>query len=82
MLSEVGWGFVAGYHFLYELKQQKVKVEGDAYVNMLNCKINGTVHIFFLKKSYLSPRWTDLPQFLASPDALEVIVVPESLTNR
>ena len=25
-------------------------------VNMLNCKINGTVHIFFLKKSYLSPR--------------------------
>ena len=22
---------------------------------MLNCKINGTVHIFFLKKSYLSP---------------------------
>ena len=30
---------------------------------MLNCKINGTVHIFFLKKSYLSPRWTKLPQF-------------------
>ena len=29
---------------------------------MLNCKINGTVHIFFLKKSYLSPRWTKLPQ--------------------
>ena len=25
-------------------------------VRMLNCKINGTVHIFFLKKSYLSPR--------------------------
>ena len=32
-------------------------------VNMLNCKINGTVHIFFLKNSYLSPRWTKLPQF-------------------
>ena len=31
--------------------------------HMLNCKINGTVHIFFLKKSYLSPRWTKLPQF-------------------
>ena len=24
--------------------------------HMLNCKINGTVHIFFLKNSYLSPR--------------------------
>ena len=23
---------------------------------MLNCKINGTVHIFFREKSYLSPR--------------------------
>ena len=31
--------------------------------HMLNCKINGTVHIFFLKNSYLSPRWTKLPQF-------------------
>ena len=25
-------------------------------VNMINCTISGTVHIFFLKKSYLSPR--------------------------
>ena len=31
----------------------------------LNCKINGTVNIFFLKKSYLSPRWTKLPQFFS-----------------
>ena len=32
---------------------------------MLNCKINGTDHIFFLKKSYLSPRWTKLPHFFS-----------------
>ena len=32
-------------------------------ITMLNCKINGTVHIFFLKKSYLSPQWTKLPQY-------------------
>ena len=31
-------------------------------VHMLNCKINGTVHIFFLKKSYLSPRCPKLSQ--------------------
>ena len=30
---------------------------------MLNCKINGTVHIFFLKKSYLSLRCPKLPNF-------------------
>ena len=35
---------------------------GNTY--MLNCKINGTVNIFFLKKSYLSPRRPKLPQFL------------------
>ena len=29
----------------------------------LNCKINGTVHIFFLKKSYLSPRCPKLSHF-------------------
>ena len=28
-----------------------------------NCKINGTVHIFFLKKSYLSPRCPKLSHF-------------------
>ena len=32
-------------------------------IHMLNCKINGTVHIFFLKKSYLSPRCPKLPNF-------------------
>ena len=35
-------------------------------VHMLNCKINGTVHIFFLKKSYLSPRCPKLPHFFSS----------------
>ena len=35
-------------------------------INMLNCKINGTVHIFFLKKSYLSPRCPKLPHFFSS----------------
>ena len=33
------------------------------YIYMLNCKINGTVHIFFLKKSYLSTRCPKLPHF-------------------
>ena len=32
-------------------------------VPMSNCKINGTVHIFFLKKSYLSPRCPKLSHF-------------------
>ena len=32
-------------------------------ITMLNCKINGTVHIFFLKKSYLSPRCPKLSHF-------------------
>ena len=32
-------------------------------IYMLNCKINGTVHIFFLKKSYLSPRCPKLSHF-------------------
>ena len=32
---------------------------------MLNCKINGTVHIFFLKKSYLSPRCPKLTDFFS-----------------
>ena len=30
---------------------------------MINCTINGTVHIFFLKKSYLSPRCPKLHNF-------------------
>ena len=34
-------------------------------LNMLNCKINGTVHIFFLKKSYLSPRCPKLSHFFS-----------------
>ena len=34
-------------------------------VHMLNCKINGTVHIFFLKKSYLSPRCPKLSHFFS-----------------
>ena len=44
---------------------------------MLNCKINGTVHIFFLKKSYLSPRCPKLPHFFPSviyPLYLHVII--------
>ena len=32
-------------------------------LRMSNCKINGTVHIFFLKKSYLSPRCPKLSHF-------------------
>ena len=46
-------------------------------IHMLNCKINGTVHIFFLKKSYLSPRCPKLPQFFSSgvyPLYLHVII--------
>ena len=38
--------------------------------------INGTVHIFFLKKSYLSPWWPKLAQFFSSgvfPSYLHVI---------
>ena len=35
-------------------------------LHMLNCKINGTVHIFFLEKSYLSPRWHKLRDFFPS----------------
>ena len=30
---------------------------------MTNCKINGTVQIFLLKKSYLRPRWPRPPHF-------------------
>ena len=32
---------------------------------MINCTINGTVHIFFLKKSYLSPRCPKLHNFFS-----------------
>ena len=48
-----------------------------ASVRMSNCKINGTVHIFFLKKSYLSPRCPKLPIFFPSgyfPLYLHVII--------
>ena len=44
---------------------------------MLNCKINGTVHIFFLKRSYLSLRCPKLPNFFSSaylPLYLHVII--------
>ena len=47
-------------------------------LHLLNCKINGTVHIFFLKKSYLSPRCPKLPNFFFSsayfPLNLNVII--------
>ena len=44
-----------------------IMVNGQFQVVMMmlmsNCKINGTVHIFFLKKSYLSPRCPKLSHF-------------------
>ena len=33
------------------------------WLHMINCTINPTVHIFFLKKSYLSPRCPKLHNF-------------------
>ena len=48
------------YHAVVAITSSIIESECS---DMLNCKINGTVHIFFLKKSYLSPRCPKLAHF-------------------
>ena len=43
----------------------KIRRFSDFPTHKLNCTINGTVHIFFLKKSYLSPHCPKLLNFFS-----------------